>query len=326
MRKTAVFVLLAVCAVPLYARNRRFLSTGPAPPLVVERVTDPTMLSRLMDQAIAFRESNSGGLGTRSVALNSSTRAFAIPAAGSVRGGGGTFFRSDITLVNWNDASQKVGVVWYPNGASTPTVYSTTFPGNRPPFTTNDFVGTVIQQQGLGSLLFFPIDAAGNFDTNGAIDGYSRIWTNQPNATGTVSQPFMSVDIGHMMGEYEGILLGLRQDSSYRTNFGVVNMSDRALPFVITIVPESAPPGTTLTEVKVTVPAQAMVQQSLPAGSFGPINLLVNIDQNQPDTKFTWTAYASSTDNITGDGWVSIISKALDDDGLDTASSRRISK
>ena len=33
---------------------------------------------------------------------------------------------------------------------------------------------------------------------------------------------------------------------------------------------------------------------------------------------FQWTAFASSTDNFNGDGWVSIGSKPYDDDGLDT--------
>jgi len=62
-----------------------------------------------------------------------------------------------------------------------------------------------------------------------------------------------------------------------------------------------------------------MIQQALPAGAYTtPINLLVEVDENVPGSNQVWTAYASSTDNITGDGWVSIAGKDWDDESLDS--------
>ena len=324
MSKKKIGVSLVVCliALPMFARSRRdhrVFASGEPTVLTAERIDTDVMIGpRLLRQArqAALRQA---GPAASAIVDNRSARIVSIPAAGSVRGAGGTFFRSDVTLVNWNQPAQPLKVLWYPQGGSAPVVYQMTLPGDRPPITTTDFVGTVLKISGLGSLVFVPVDAAGQFDANGAIDAYSRIWTNQPNATGTVSQPFTSVDPSHLFGEYEAFILGLRQDASYRTNFGIVNFYDKPLPFVVTIFAESSPAGSP-TEIHVTVPAQSMIQQSLPStffGTPGPINLAVNVDMDVPNNDQIWTAYASSTDNITGDGWASIATKDWGDEELD---------
>ena len=111
--------------------------------------------------------------------------------------------------------------------------------------------------------------------------------------------------------------MGLRQDTAFRTNFGIVNLYTTSLKFVVTVFPESAPPGTQLAEVSVTVPSFSMVQQGLGSGPYStPINVDVSVDENVPNNNQIWTAYASSTDNITGDGWVSIATKPFGDEEL----------
>ncbi len=325
MKKLTIALLLLTSALPMYGRRLRRPRFRPEPMAValeiVEVSHDPEIARQLVEQLRSGRVDRDGDR-TLAVINNSSARSVLIPAAGSVRGGGNTFFRSDITMVNYNTTAQDVAVIWMPNGGSAVT-FKTTFPGDRPPFTQQDFVGTLLQQSGLGSLLFIPITASGQVDTNGAIDVFSRIWTPQPNATGTVSQPFSGVDPDHLSGDFESIVMGLRQDASYRTNFGIVNLSNQTLSFTVTVFPEVVAPGTQLTEVHVTLPALSMTQQGLPAGSYStPINLLVQVDNNVPSSTLHWSAYASSTDNITGDGWVSIAAKDYDDDDLDTASRR----
>jgi hypothetical protein len=321
MKRIAFAVAVLAGALPLYARHSHQWRQAVVEPVslkVVELPDGAAVATRLSEQVRAGSAQIRSGVGTSAIMNNSSTRSVIIPAAGSVRGGGGTFFRSDITLVNWNQTAQDVAVVWMPNGGAS-TTFRTTFPGDRPPFTVQDFVGTLLNRDGLGSLFFIPITSAGAVDPNGAIDAYSRIWTPQPNATGTVSQPFPGVDPNHLKGEYEAFVLGLRQDSAYRTNFGIVNLYNTQLNFLVTVFPESAAPGA-LTEVHVTIPAMSMIQQALPAGAYAtPINLLVEVDQNVSGSNQVWTAYASSTDNITGDGWVSIAGKDWDDESLDSA-------
>src|SRR6476661_138774 len=41
-----------------------------------------------------------------------------VPAAGSVAGGNGTFFHSDITIVNYRSAEQLISLQWLPQTVS----------------------------------------------------------------------------------------------------------------------------------------------------------------------------------------------------------------
>lgn len=321
LKAFAVLVSIAVALPGVAAPHARPLASRLVPGEPVSLTVDPLpdgrdVALRALKQA---RELSAGRIHASAVADNRSSRSVVIPAAGSVRGNFGTFFKSDITFANWNTTSQKVLVLWLPNGATAPVSFSTTLPGNRPPFTVQDFVGTVLGQSGLGALVFVPVTASNAFDPNAAIDVFSRIWTPQPNATGTVSQPFPGVDPDHMTGEYEGVIMGLRQEAAYRTNYGVVNLNDTALAFAVSVFPESAPAGTQIATDKFTLQPLTMTQRSAPGGNYtSPINIFVNVDQDVPNNNQSWTAYASSTDNTTGDGWVSIVSKDWDDEDLDS--------
>ena len=232
MRKLALVSLALVLAVPMEARKLRTMArrAPAAEPIVLkaEEVPDGAAAAlRLLSQLREATAREKATVHAQSILYNGSARAVLIPAAGSVRGSNGTFFRSDITFVNYNDADQRVGVIWMQNGAAAPETFTMTVPGARPPFTLNDFVGTTLQRTGLGALLFVPVDISGNPDLDdSAIDIFSRIWTPQPNATGTVSQPFPGVDPDNLTGDYEALVLGLRQDSAYRTNVGIVNLNN----------------------------------------------------------------------------------------------------
>lgn len=323
LKAFAVLVSIAVALPGVAARHARPLASRLVPgepvSLTIEPLPDGRDIGlRALKQARTASANKTGRLNPTAIMDNRSNRVVVIPAAGSVRGNFGTFFRSDITFANWNTTAQKILIYWLPNGASSPVSFATTLPGDRPPFTIQDFVGTTLGQSGLGSLIFIPVQSNNAFDDNGAIDVFSRIWTPQPNASGTVSQPFPGVDPDHMFGEYEGFILGLRQDPSYRTNYGVVNLNDTALDFSVTVFPESAPAGTTLATDTFRLQPLTMTQRSAPGGNYtSPINIAVGVETNVANDDQSWTAYASSTDNTTGDGWVSIVSKDWDDETLD---------
>ena len=116
-----------------------------------------------------------------------------------------------------------------------------------------------------------------------------RIWTPQPGSTGTVSQSFPAVSLFDSVDNFTAFALGLRQDASYRTNVGVVNLDSAVHTWTITSLNTNA-----------TMTLQTGVPASF-AGTSGNLSLTYDV----PDTNFTWSAYASSVDNVTGDGWVS---------------------
>ncbi|MDQ3281875.1 MAG: hypothetical protein M3Q69_10740 [Acidobacteriota bacterium] len=317
MKRIAALFLISLAAFSTYARTSRAARFRNTEPVVLQATEIPdarAWATRVTRQAREHVRAAAKAPRTNAIINNSSARALIIPAAGSVRGAGGTFFRSDITFVNYNENNQRVGVLWLPNGGGTPRGFSINIAGNHPPTTTEDFVGTTLGLSGLGAIILLPVDATGDFDENGAIDAYSRIWTPQPNATGTVSQPFPAVEPDYLTGNYEGIILGMRQDANYRTNYGIVNVSEADLPFTLTVFPETGSP----VETTINVPSLSMVQTGIPAGNFGKLTLALNVNAQIPDNDFTWVGYASSTDNITGDGWVSIAATAFDDDDLDS--------
>jgi len=314
MRKVAVVVVASLCAVSLLARPVR----RPARTAVAVDIRE---VAAGREQGARLRAQMQSSVGATAVIQNRSARAIVIPAAGSTRGQGGTFFRSDVTLVNWNADDQHLKLTWSPSGNPIGTTeFDITIPAGLP-FTLEDFVGAYLHKSGVGSLTFIPVDDGGDRDEDAAFDAYSRIWTPQPNAIGTVSQPFPGVDYDQLDGDYEAAILGLRQDAGYRTNYGIVNNTNRDVHFTVTVVPDAAAPP--YAEIPVRVSARSMVQSSLPPGNFGKLTLFVSIDDDIPESSFSWAAFASSTDNVTGDGWVSIGAQPDDDDGLDTPSLRR---
>jgi hypothetical protein len=233
------------------------------------------------------------------IELETADNAFLIPAAGSVQGSNGTFFRSDVTFGNFNGVTQNIGVGWLQTGKDNSAAPLTffTIPANSI-VTVNDFVSATLHTSGLGGLLIISFDDTGkNTDTEAFIDGFSRIWTPQPGSSGTVSQSFPAVSLFDSVDNFTAFALGLRQDASYRTNVGVVNLDTVAHTWTITSLNTNA----TMTLV---VQPFSLSQTGVPAsfaGSSGNLSLSYDV----PDANFTWSAYASSVDNVTGDGWVS---------------------
>ena len=95
-----------------------------------------------------------------------------------------------------------------------------------------------------------------------------------------------------------------------RTNFGIVNADKIPHIVHVTAIGERLTKDTTIT-----VPAYGMVQSSIPAGDYGALTVVFDITDSG-GASIAWVAYASSTDNITGDGWVSIASADLTPDDL----------
>lgn len=240
------------------------------------------------------RTDSGGGPRANVVAVDWEAAAFLIPAAGSLQGNQGTYYRSDVTIANRRNAAQRIALLWFAQGVNNGSGSVQTFQiaANTTVFEA-DFVNTVLGKTGLGSIVAIGVDAAGNPDPNAQLDGFSRIWTPQPNATGTVSQEFASVELEDSLATSYGY--GLRQDAGYRTNVGFVNLYSTANTFTVNIVGTGG--NTQFTQ---DVLPYSMQQRGVPAGNWG--NFYVRVSASSGNW---WSAYASSTDNTTGDGWVS---------------------
>ncbi|HEY2321738.1 MAG TPA: hypothetical protein VGJ82_02640 [Thermoanaerobaculia bacterium] len=313
MKKSAVLLATILIALPLFARpslSARMKSLtirNPETQSVPASVAASVYAQWRASVAAKHNATATGTVHTSAITDSRSSRVIVIPAAGSVAGGGGAlFFRSDVTLVNYEATAHDVIVMWWPAGTSNTlnTTGSNVTTLTLQPSTFNtypDFVANTLHQSGLGSILIIPV-VSGQLSFDAGIDGFSRIYTKQPGSNGTVSQEFPGVDPDNATMFNEGVSLGLRQDADYRTNWGIVNTDSVSHSFHLTFMGENNQTAT----MDVTVPAFGMIQQAAPAGAFGALTIIFS----SPDiTDFAaFIAYASSTDNTTGDGWVSLAS------------------
>ncbi len=300
MKRATVILSALLLASPIFARPavpHHGLIRSEIATSVVTQPADPQLVASLWDDAVR----------AAAVGDNRSARYFVIPAAGSTAGANGTFFRSDVTLINYASAPEDVVAIFWPAGQSTPPAVTAgvrlTLPAAHA-VTYIDFVATVLGRSGLGAIFIVPV-LGSSFDFTAAIDGQSRIYSKQPGADGTVSQEFPPIDVDNLLVADTSASLGLRQDSSYRTNFGIVNADRIPHNVRVTAVGERATNQTTIT-----VPAYGMVQTNIPPGDYGALTVTFAITDSG-GASVSWVAYATSTDNITGDGWVSIASADL---------------
>jgi hypothetical protein len=259
---------------------------------------DPMTLGQRLDQlrAVHERQQQARRIAPNVVSVDWEKEAFIIPVAGSVQGGGGTFFRSDVTIANRRLAPQIISVGFMFRGQNNGAAQMQRFQIDANTTTiTRDFIANQLHTSGLGTLLVIAVDSAGNTDEQAEIDGFSRIWTPQPGSAGSVSQSFEAIDLQDSLST--SYAYGLRQDSAFRTNVGLVNLY--STPNTFTIFVNGTGGNTTFTQ---TVQPYSMEQVSLPAGAWGDLYLRVS----SADTNFNWwSAYGTSVDNVTGDGWVS---------------------
>jgi hypothetical protein len=226
-----------------------------------------------------------------------------VPAAGSVAGLNGTFFRSDIAVFNYRQSAQNVVFQWLPQGQSglAESITQITIPGLSG-IISEDFVSARLGRSGLGAILVTAVRQDGQFDSLGSLFVTSRIWTPQANnSQGTVSQSFPAIDTGEINSSNIAIL-GQRIGSQYRTNVGIVNLSTTEQTFEV--LQSSDDPTFAPVLQTVTIPPRALQQVTLLNSRSVVLQVRVRsltaIDPGQ------WVAYGSSIDNVTGDSWSSL--------------------
>src|SRR5437899_2636418 len=141
-----------------------------------------------------------------------------IPAAGAQQGAGNTFFRSDITLINYRGADQRVRLQWLPQDTTGVGVAPMDITINAASgIASEDFVTNVMQRSGLGAILVTGIDAGGSPDPSAQLVATSRIWTPENGSSGTESQTLPSIATTDIASGLVSIL-GTRREVRYRMN------------------------------------------------------------------------------------------------------------
>lgn len=273
-------------------------STALAETTIGKRFAEPAIVPIASDPVAMYRQAT-GPRG--SVASERADDAFLFAVVGSSPGAQGTYFRSEVTLVNNDTTSAQYVVAYYfpaaPGGGSCTGVQAQQIRMDANTFYVwPDFVNSVFHATGLGSVVVFGTDSAGNFDSTANIDGFSRIWTPVAGFQGTASQSFPSVAISGFPGPQ--YIFGLRQDPDFRTNLFIFNYLPTGGTAPRTFSVQAVGTTGATASFSMSVPPCSLTFQSI-SGNLGSMALSIA----PPDSGGGWFAFGSSNDNHSGDNW-----------------------
>ena len=222
-----------------------------------------------------------------------------IPVAGSVAGAFGTFWRTDLSVINYRDVEQRTLITYSSSGTfsyGSEVDVEVVLPAHSTT-TYEDVVSTLFQKNGLGVIYINPTFETA-FDPAADLDATYRIWTDQPGRGGTMSQASSALHVFELpTGTQTRVIIGARQDANFRCNVGVTYIGYGARSFRITARSASGSVTTT-----VLVEGYNMAQVALPQGNLGYMTLTVEpLDVLDGEV---WSAYASTIDNVSGDAWL----------------------
>jgi hypothetical protein len=227
-----------------------------------------------------------------------------VPVAGNAAGANGTYYRSDISVINLRNTAQQIYLFWLPagvQGTSTP-IGSITLPAQQGT-SSEDFVNEIIRTTGLGGIELVGVTEQGVFDPNAQLHVTSRVWTPRPDGGGgTMSQTLPTIVGGATDTGIVKAVFGLRRGPQYRLNVGVMNPSTTTQRFRVTAAVSG--PGGPVTEVfEFDVPPRAIRQELVPGTSSGIVQVLI---EDLGGGAGEWQGWASSVDNQSGDAWSQI--------------------
>lgn len=220
-----------------------------------------------------------------------------IPVAGDAPGANGTYFRSDIQIVNLRNATQRVQIYWLPQGGSGSAIAPRTIDvAALSGFSSEDFVDNILLQDGVGGIEVVGVTQDGQFDPDARLHATARIWTPRPDgATGTMSQTFSALVMPGSTARSKTIF-GLRRTDQFRLNVGIANPSQTTHRFRVTVRI-----GAENTVYETDLPPRS-IEQRLAGGTAGGIAQVL-VENLTAGTATDWQAWASSIDNGSGDAW-----------------------
>lgn len=221
-----------------------------------------------------------------------------IPAAGSTAGANGTFFHSDISIVNLASHDQIVKIQWLPQSGAAGSTTTLTIPAQSG-IRSADFVATYLNQTGLGAMIVTGVTNTGVPDASALLYVTTRVWTPQPNTAGTTSQSLPAIPLSTVNTQVAALFAmgGADNPSNYRTNVGIVNLDPvNAQTYQVLL------PGLLAQAIQVTIAPMSMQLVGLGSG-LGPTQEILIQNVTTTGKSNSWMAYGSSVDNVTGDAW-----------------------
>lgn len=217
-----------------------------------------------------------------------------IVAAARADGANGTFFRTDLRLVNLSSSDAEAGLIFLPsnldNQAAIPVRVSI---GPRESLELDDVVGNLFSvMSGVGAIRIIS-------DTDLAVTSRTYTPSGDPACPGTLGQ-FIPATPGTEAltnGMIPNVSFSNNPGAGFRSNFGAVNPANVAVTSTVTL---RVGEGTVIGTAVVTLPPYGHVQQSI-AGLFGvsmadTTNAFIEIGASGPVL-----AYVSIVDNQSGD-------------------------
>jgi hypothetical protein len=266
----------------------------------------PTLLTALILSAPLYAQSAAPVTPQPNDLIEPRTAAYRIlvPAAGNTAGANGTYFRSDINVINLkNSSSQVVQLRWLPQAGTGTSGTQIVTIAAQSGISSENFIGEILGRTGLGALEVTGLTAGGALDTTAQLQVTSRIWTPEPDNKngiddeGTMSQTFPSIVLPSNASSVKGVF-GVRRSPQYRLNVGITNPTGVTQHFKVTTYVLSNPVD--ITSFNVDLPAQTMNQFNIGGTTTGLVQVII---QNTEAATGDWQAWASSVDNESGDAW-----------------------
>jgi hypothetical protein len=296
MTKLLSFAVSILAGLPLLGLDQG--SESPAP-----ISGPPVAIADMVAGSAAVRPSSiTAGFGPDSEVL--------LPVVINTPGLLGTFFKTDGFFANYRDSNQEVLVRFIPQGVSAAAPLR--LPINA---LTNvaavDLLGSEgLSRTGVGALLLTGVlPGTDTVDTSAKLHALFRIWTPQPGSAGTTSFGAWGPPSDNIHGFNGAIALGLRQNTAFRTNVGVVNL-DPVNTRTWTVTIRS---GGTPTILTITLPPLSMQLAAVPTTITPTENGYLSVTyvpSATPATDFRWSAFGVTADNVTGDSWLSLATQS----------------
>jgi len=224
----------------------------------------------------------------RSIGAEAAALDFAVPAAASLPGLGGTSWRSQLDVVNASTNDRSVTIEYYrEDGSSITSMAMALEPGKSLHF--DDVVGGLFGEEGKGWLKV-AADGPGVVAT-------SRTYNDDPDGTYGQLIPACSPDEAFGSGN-PAVLPGLTSGEGFRTNLGFTSIAREETSITVTLFTDD---GTEIGSTEVVLPADGFVQlERALAGGFGHAGSAW-AEVRSENSAAAYFAHASVVDERTGD-------------------------
>jgi len=214
---------------------------------------------------------------------------YIIPAAAHLQGKKGTYWQTDVSIVNpYSWQSITVRVIYLPEGQDNSSATGQDFTlAPSANLTLPDVVSQTFGAQGKGALLVYSM-AGASFSVT------ARTFTGSPETYGQTENGRSLMNPGGATS----FITGVSDDGSFRTNVGAVNATGHSITLQITTHGAN---GSQYGSTQLTLMPWGMSQVALSSFSASFSNGYIKIRCVDTDSDIQWVAYATPVDNYSGD-------------------------